>query len=79
LEQKEAAKSKENKEHSFDWGQIVYNYELDRLQVKHNTKPEMAMIDSLKHAGFHWSPSQGVWQRQLTNNAVYSVKRIFNL
>ena len=79
LEQREVLKDKENKEHSFDWGQIIYNYELDRLQIKHNEKPEKAMIDSLKHAGFHWSPSQAVWQRQLTNNAVYSVKKIFNL
>lgn len=28
----------------------------------------------LKSNGFRWSPSQGAWQRQLTNNARYALK-----
>jgi len=79
LEQKEVLKDKENKTFPFPWGEIIFNYSVDRLQVKHNVKPDSVMISSLKHSGFHWSPSQGVWQRQLTNNAIYSVKRLFNI
>lgn len=39
----------------------------------------MDMLDAnmkqvLKSRGFRWAPSQGAWQRQLTDNAIYAAK-----
>ena len=39
-------------------------------------KPDREIIDMLKGKGFKWARSQGVWQRQLTDNAVYSTKQL---
>lgn len=36
-------------------------------------------ILTLKSYGFKWSPRYQAWQRQLTQNAVYAVKRVLNL
>jgi hypothetical protein len=71
LEQKEAARDKENEEIPFKDGVIILNYSIDRIQVKHAKKPERPVIDSLKQNGFHWSPSQMAWQRQISNVAIY--------
>jgi hypothetical protein len=55
---------------------IVTNYEADRIQLFFNGKPEPSVISKLKHAAFKWSPTNGCWQRQLTNNAIYATKRL---
>ena len=26
--------------------------------------------------GFHWSPTEGAWQRQLNSNAIYATDRL---
>ena len=31
---------------------------------------------ALKMRGFHWSPSEGAWQRQLNSNAIYVTDRL---
>lgn len=51
---------------------IVENTEAMRLQVFFDGKPAPAMIALLKSHAFKWAPSVMAWQRQLTNNAVYS-------
>lgn len=48
---------------------IVENSESDRLQIFFPGKPDAATISRLKARAFKWSPSQGCWQRQLTENA----------
>lgn len=65
---------KENQELQIIGGKVVYNYSMDRLQLVFDEKPVYNIISGLKHSGFHWSPSEGAWQRQLTNNAIYSTK-----
>ena len=79
LEVKETIKDNENKEIAFDGGLIIFNYSIDRIQIKHNSKPDKIVIDNLKKNAFKWSPSQMVWQRQLTNNAIYAVKHFMNI
>ena len=54
---------------------IVENKEIMRLQVIFDGKPSATVRDVMKGAAFHWSPSQGVWQRQLTDNARYSLRK----
>jgi hypothetical protein len=53
---------------------IVENKELMRLQLMFEGKPEPEVREILKSNGFKWSPKNVCWQRQLTNNARYSVK-----
>jgi hypothetical protein len=64
------------KEIPFTGGIIVVDYSIDRVQIKHDTKPEKAIIDNLKHSGFRWSPSNTAWQRQITPAALYSVQKV---
>jgi hypothetical protein len=52
------------------------NYELDRLQLRFDDKPDYAMREKLKRSGWKWAPSQEAWQRQLTSNAIESGKAI---
>lgn len=58
---------------------LVYNYEIDRVQVIFPTKPskEVCRIMAKDHA-FRWSPTQNAWQRQLTNNGINAAKRAIN-
>lgn len=55
---------------------IVENKELMRLQLMFKGKPEPEIREVLKSNGFRWSPKNVCWQRQLTNNARYSVKLV---
>ncbi len=54
---------------------IVENKEQMRLQVIFEGKPSAQVRGILKGAAFHWSPSQNAWQRQLTDNARYSLRK----
>ncbi len=56
--------------------QVFDNPALDRIQIFFPGKPSDAVRDVLKSAGWRWSPTNGVWQRQRTNNAIESAKNI---
>lgn len=55
---------------------IVENKEIMRLQLMFEGKPDPEVREILKSNGFKWSPKNTCWQRQLTDNARYSVKKI---
>lgn len=55
---------------------LVENREINRLQIFFPGKPSPEVRQGLKQGGFRWSPSEGAWQRQLSNSAVYAAKRI---
>lgn len=55
---------------------VVFNYELDRLQLIYDAKPDHSTINTLKRNGFKWSPTNTAWQRQLTNNAIFATVNI---
>lgn len=61
---------------SFDGGEVVMNTELNRLQIVLDDRPDEDLKQALKVNSFRWAPSQGAWQRQLTDNAVRAAKRI---
>ena len=48
---------------------VVENRQIDRLQLKFPGKPDAKVRSELKGRGFRWSPKEGAWQRQLTDNA----------
>ena len=80
LEKKEKQRQESpEKEMQIDGGKIVLNYEIDRLQILFDAMPNAEMRDKLKRSGFKWSPKNSAWQRQLTPNAIWTTKRLFNL
>ena len=72
-------KGQENKEVKFDGGTLVWNYGEDRLQILFDDIPEESKRKELKSSGFHWSPRNKAWQRQLNPNAVYASRKVLNL
>ena len=60
----------------FEGGYAEANTEMNRLQLYFDEKPDEQRRTILKSNGFKWTPSQGAWQRQLTDNAIYSAGRI---
>lgn len=76
LESLKKIKEEGNKETECKYFEIVENAETMRLQLIFDEKPEEKVREVLKSNGFKWAPSQGAWQRQLTSNARYSLKRV---
>lgn len=60
----------------FDGGQVVVNTTENRLQIIFDGKPDADIRTELKGEGFRWAPSQGAWQRQLTDNAMRAARRL---
>lgn len=56
--------------------EVVENSDIMRLQLFFDGKPGDGTRDILKHNGFRWSPRNKAWQRQLTDNARYALRRI---
>ena len=79
IERHEAMAQKENKTLEFDGFDIELDYQEERLRIRHHQKPDAATIRELKGNGFRWSPKNGAWQRQLTTNAIYAMRRAVNI
>jgi hypothetical protein len=73
----EAAAQRETKEEIIKGVTCVHNTEDNRLQLFFDGKPEFEVRKSLKRFGFRWSNYNGCWQRQLTNNALWSARSFF--
>jgi hypothetical protein len=65
-----------NKEYKIGIADVVENVDENRLQLFFDGKPADSVRTELKKCGYRWSPRNGCWQRQLTENAIYSLKRI---
>lgn len=76
LETLEKEKKRGTKTTESDFCTIIENTEIMRLQLIFPEKPEENIRHVLKSNGFHWSPKNGAWQRQLTNNARYAAKKV---
>ena len=72
----ETATEQPKDEYKTDLFEVVENAEIMRLQLKFDGKPDADTRTVLKRHSFKWSPKNGVWQRQLTNNAKYAVQNI---
>lgn len=62
---------------TFDGGEVICNVEENRLQIRFDAIPEESVRSSLKGNGFRWSRYNGVWQRQLTPNAISTARYLF--
>jgi frataxin-like iron-binding protein CyaY len=63
----------------FDGGMLYLNMAENRLQILFDDKPDEDTRIILKANGFHWSPKNKAWQRQLTEAAISVAKRILNI
>ncbi|MBO9580343.1 MAG: hypothetical protein J7498_05580 [Sphingobium sp.] len=66
----------EHRSIEFPGVRLVQNTTLDRIQLLFDGKPEAETIAELKREAFRWSPREGAWQRQNTNNGVQAAYRI---
>lgn len=55
---------------------VKENVEDMRLQIFFDDVPSAEVRGLLKHNAFKWSPKNGCWQRQLTDNARYAFKKL---
>ncbi|MDO9416995.1 hypothetical protein [Pararhizobium sp.] len=55
---------------------IVVNHDVERVQIIFDGKPAPEVLSELKGAAWNWSPRNSAWQRKITNNSIYSAKRI---
>lgn len=69
IQSMETKAEKSNTEKDFDLFVVRWNYDIDRLQLLFEGKPEKETIALLKSKAFKWSPNNQAWQRQLTKNA----------
>lgn len=61
-------------ESTYDGFTVRRNHEENRLCISFDGKPDEDVRAILKGNGFHWSPRNKVWQRQLTDNAIYALE-----
>ena len=76
LEKLEAAKATKPVEVEYDGYTYKEDVELMRVQFFFDGKPDDETRSLLKSNGFRWAPSQGAWQRQLTENGIRAAKRV---
>ena len=60
----------------FNGGHAEINREENRLRLFFDGKPDADTRAALKHEGFRWAPSAGVWQRQLNERALYAADHL---
>jgi len=63
----------------FEGFKVIFNHEADRIQIRHDEKPDFNTISNLKRHGFKWSPSFKAWQRQLNRNGIDAAERVLNV
>lgn len=61
---------------TFEGGRVEANSDKNRLQIFFDEIPGEDVRKELKGWGFKWARSEGAWQRQLTDNAIYAASRI---
>lgn len=79
IAQLEKIQALETKEMRVGDAAIVINVEANRVQILFDSIPPEEMRKKLKSNGLRWSPSQGAWQRHITNYAIYIAKQLLTV
>lgn len=72
----QAAKASPTQEEQHNGCTYLENSDIMRVQLVFDSKPSENTRALLKANGFHWSPSQSAWQRQLTENGKAAARRV---
>lgn len=65
-----------DEEHEYEWGKLVVAFGDERYRFIFDGKPSQEIINLMKSNAFKWSRANMAWQRQITPNAKYAVKRM---
>ena len=68
----------ENKYPEIEGLKVVEDTTDMRIRILFDEIPNEETRILLKQNGFKWSPRNSAWQRQLTNNGIYSTKKLLN-
>jgi len=71
-----AMASQEDTEKEYPWGILRIDYSDERYRFIFDGKPAQDVINLMKSNAFKWSRANSAWQRQITANAKYAVKRM---
>lgn len=74
-----AMATSDDKEFTFDGGKVAVCNADERIRVFFDDIPDAETRTMLKKNGFKWSPTNNAWQRQLTPNAMYTLKHFVKL
>lgn len=76
LKRLKAVKERGGSEQEYKTFKVVDNTEAMRYQIIFDGKPDVEIRTLLKSNGFKWAPSQGAWQRQITSNGKWVLKKV---
>lgn len=76
LKRLKAVKERGSSEQEYRTFKVVENTEAMRYQIIFDGKPDAEIRTLLKSNGFKWAPSQGAWQRQITSNGKWVLKKV---
>lgn len=76
LKRLKAVKERGGSEQEYKTFKVVDNTEAMRYQIIFDGKPDAEIRTLLKSNGFKWAPSQGAWQRQITSNGKWVLKKV---
>lgn len=76
IERHKAMAEAEDKEIKFNGGRVVVCNSDERMRFYFDEIPSVEVRNLMKRNAFKWSPKNGAWQRQLTNNCKFDTKRI---
>lgn len=76
LKRLKAVKERGSSEQEYKTFKVVENTEAMRYQIIFDGKPDAEIRTLLKSNGFKWEPSQGAWQRQITSNGKWALKKV---
>ena len=76
IESLKTVKERGNSEKEYKTFKVVENTEVMCYQIIFDEKPDTDLRTLLKSNGFKWAPSQGAWQRQITANGKWALKRV---
>lgn len=75
-EEQKAEGIADNQKVTINGGIAYLDFEIDRIVIKHDSKPSQEIISLMKKNSFKWSPKNGAWIRQITPNAKYALRQM---
>jgi len=78
-ETKQDQANRESDIFKFEGGEVVINYQIDRIQILFTNRPTREELTAWKEKGlnsFNWSPSNNAWQRKITREAIWKTEKL---
>ena len=79
IEEVESVNDSEDLDFEFDEFHVYTDRDDGRIRIQFDGKPDIEVRTLLKKYSFKWSPSNGVWQRKITANAMSATQRLVAL